>query len=113
MNAEVFAKGLKGCRLLTTSLGQNVENLDGYGCTDIQDLVKMDGLWDCSRDLFRHKARLHCAERKLKVYDERAMHQLYFLYVFIVFVFTTNSFHSARRDFFYSIQFEKLSLRNR
>ena len=32
MNAEVFAKGLKKCRLLTRLLGQNVENLDDYGC---------------------------------------------------------------------------------
>ena len=28
MNAEVFAKGLEKCRLLTNLLGQNVENLD-------------------------------------------------------------------------------------
>ena len=28
MNAEVFAKELKKCTLLTTFLGQNVENLD-------------------------------------------------------------------------------------
>ena len=27
MNAEVFAKGLEKCRLLTRLLGQNVENL--------------------------------------------------------------------------------------
>ena len=27
MNAEVSAKGLEKCRLLTTLLGQNVENL--------------------------------------------------------------------------------------
>ena len=32
MNAEVFAKGLEKCRLLTTLLGQNVEKLDDYGC---------------------------------------------------------------------------------
>ena len=31
MNAEVFAKGLEKCRLLTSLLGQNVENLDDYG----------------------------------------------------------------------------------
>ena len=36
-----------------------------------------------------------------------------FLYVFIVFVFTTNLILSTRHDFFYSIHFEKLSLRNR
>ena len=32
MNTEVFAKGLEKCRLLTRLLGQNVENLDDYGC---------------------------------------------------------------------------------
>ena len=39
MNAEVFAKGLEKCRLLTNLLGRNVENLDDYGCPRIQDLV--------------------------------------------------------------------------
>ncbi len=36
-----------------------------------------------------------------------------FLYVFIVSVFTTNLILSTRHYFFYSIHFEKLSLRNR
>ena len=36
-----------------------------------------------------------------------------FLYVIIVFVFTTNLILSTRNDFFYSIQFEKLSLQTR
>ena len=40
MNAEVFAKGLEKCRLLTRLLGQNAENLDDYGCPEVQDLVK-------------------------------------------------------------------------
>ena len=44
MNAEVFAKGLEKCSLLTNLLGQNVENLDDYGCPKIQDLVKTDSL---------------------------------------------------------------------
>ena len=44
INAEVFAKGLEKCRLLTSLLGQNVENLDDYGCPKIQDLVKIDSL---------------------------------------------------------------------
>ena len=66
MNAEVFAKGLEKCRLLTAFLGQNVENLDDYGCPKIQDLVKTDSLWNCSSYPFRHKTRLHCAERKAK-----------------------------------------------
>ena len=47
-NAEVFAKGLQKCRLLTTFLGQNVENLDDYGCPKNQDLVKTDSSWICS-----------------------------------------------------------------
>ena len=81
MNAEVFAKGLEKCRLLTTFLGQNVDNLDDYDCPKIQDLVKTDSLWICSNYPFRHKTRLHCAERKAKV-------------------FTTNLIVSTRHDFF-------------
>ena len=76
MNTEVFAKVLEKCRLLTTFLGQNVENLDDYGCPKIQDLVKGNSLWNCSSYLFRHKTRLHCAERKAKVYGDWAMQQL-------------------------------------
>ena len=47
-NAEVFAKGLEKCRLLTRLPGQNEENLDDYGCPKIQDLVgegKTDSWW--------------------------------------------------------------------
>ena len=54
MNAEVFAKGLEECRLLTNLLGQNVENLDDYGCPKIQDLFKTDSLWICSSYPLRH-----------------------------------------------------------
>ena len=76
MNAEVFAKGLEKCRLLTSLLGQNVESLDDYGCPKIQDHVKTDSLWICFSYPFRHKTRLHCAERKAKVYGKRAMQHL-------------------------------------
>ena len=76
LNAEVFAKGLEKCRLLTNLLGQNVEILDDYGCPKIQDLVKTDSLWICSIYRFRHKTRLHCAEREAKVYGEWAMQHL-------------------------------------
>ena len=76
MNAEVFAKGLEMCRLLTRLLGQNLENLDDYGCPKYQKLVKTDRSWICSSYLFRHKTRLHCAERKAKVYGEWAMQYL-------------------------------------
>ena len=76
MNEEVFAKGLEKSRLLTNLLGQNVEKLDDYVCPKIQDLVKTASLWICSNYSFRHKTRLHCAERKAKVYGEWAMQQL-------------------------------------
>ena len=76
MNAEVFAKGLEKCRLLTTFLGQNVENLDDYGCPKLQDLVKTISLWNCSSYRFPHKTRLHGSERKAKVYGEWAMQYL-------------------------------------
>ena len=100
MNAEVFAKGLKKCRLLTNLLGQNVENLDDYGCPKIQDLVETNTLWICSSYPFRHKTRLHCAERKAKKDGQWVKQRLYILYVFIVFVFTTNLIFSTRHDFF-------------
>ena len=77
MNAEVFAKGVEKCRLLTRLLRQNVENLDDYGCTKIQDLVKTDTSWICSSYLFRHKTKLNCADRKSEVYGEWTMQQLY------------------------------------
>ena len=44
MNAEVFSEGLKKNRLLTNLRGQNVENLDDYGCPKYQDLVRTDSL---------------------------------------------------------------------
>ena len=62
MNAEVFAKGLEKCRLLSSLLGQNVEKLDDYSCPKIQNLVKTDSSWICSSYPFRHKTRLHCAK---------------------------------------------------
>ena len=41
------------------------------------------------------------------------MQHLYILYVFIVFVFTSDLIPSTRHDFFYSIHYEKMSLRNK
>ena len=79
MNAEVFAKGFEKCRLLTRLLGQNVEILDYYGCPKFQDLAgegKVNSSWICSRYPFRYKTRLHCAERKAKVYGDWAMQHL-------------------------------------
>ena len=76
VNADVFAKGLEKCRLLTNHLGQNLENLDDSGCPKTQDLVKFDSSWICSSYPFRHKPRLHCAEWKAKVYGDWAMQHL-------------------------------------
>ena len=76
MNAEVFAKGLEKCRLLSNLLGRNVENLDDYGCPKNLDLVKTDSSWICSSYPFRHKTRFHCAERKAKVYGDWAVQHL-------------------------------------
>ena len=42
MNAEVFDKRFEKCRLLTRLLGQNVENLDDYGCLKIKILLKKE-----------------------------------------------------------------------
>ena len=76
LNAEVFAKGFEKCRLLSNLLGQSLENLYDYFCPKIQDLVKTDSLWICSSYLFRHKTRLHCAERQANVYGEWVMQHL-------------------------------------
>ena len=110
MNAEVFAKGFEKCRLLTNLLGQNVENLDDYGCPKIQDLVKRDSLWTCSNYPFRHKTRLHCAERKAKSVwrmDYAALVIFVRVYCICVYYYFNSS---TRHDFFH---FEILSLQNR
>ena len=87
-NAEVLVKGLEKCRLVTRLLGQNVENLDDYGCPKVQDLVKTDSSWICSSYLFRHKTRLHCAKKKTKVCGEWAMQNLYiFVRNYCIFVY--------------------------
>ena len=76
MNAELFAKGFEKCRLLSRFLGQSVENLDDNGCPKVQDCVKTSSSWICSSYPFRLKTRLHCAERKAKVYGEWALQHL-------------------------------------
>ena len=79
MNAEVFAKEFQKCRLLTRLLGQNVENLDDYGCPKIQDVVgegKTNSSCICSSYPFPHKTKLHCGEKKAKLYGDWAMQHL-------------------------------------
>ena len=55
MNAEMFAKGLEKCRLLTRLLGKSVEILDDYGCPKIQVLVTTNKSWNCSSYPLRHE----------------------------------------------------------
>ena len=100
MNAEVFPKEFENCRLLIRFLGQNVENLDEYGCPKTQELVKADSFWMCSSYPFRHKTRFHCAERKAECLDNGLCNICKFLYVFIVVVFITNLILSTRHDCF-------------
>ena len=111
MNAEMFAKGIEKCRLLTRLLGQNVEKLDDYGFPKIQGPVregKANRSWICFSYPSRHKTRLHCTERKAKEYGDWAMQHLNSknLYVCIVFVFTTNLILSTQQYFSYSIHFK-------
>ena len=78
-NAEMPAEVFKKCRLLTRLLGHNVENLDDYGCPKIQGLVgkrKANSSWICSIYHFGHKTRLHCAERKAKVFGDWVLQHL-------------------------------------
>ena len=90
MNAELFAKGLEKCRLLTRLLGQIVQNLDDYGCPKIQDLVKTDirgsvlvTLSDTKQSFTVPRGKQRCMENGLCNFCK-------LLYVFIVFVFTPN-----------------------
>ena len=79
MNAEVFAEGFEKCRLLTRPLEQKLENLDDCACPKIQDSVgegKANISWIYSSYPFRHKTRLHSAERKAKVYGNWAMQHI-------------------------------------
>ena len=88
MNAEVFAKRLEKCKLFTTLLGPKGENLDDSGCPKIQHFVKTDSSWICSSYPFKHKTKLHCAERKAKVYGKWAMQDLLiFVRVFCICVY--------------------------
>ena len=116
MNAEVFAKGLEKCRLLTRLLGQNVENLDDYGCREVQDLVgegKTDSSWICFSYFSDTKQGFTVPRGKQRCMENGLCNICKFLYVIIVFLFTTNLNSLTRHHFFYSIHFEKLSSQNR
>ena len=77
----------------------------------------MDNSWICTSYPFRRKTKLHCAEKKAKVDGEWAMQhlnlQILYVFLYFVFVFTTNSVLSTRQDLTCSFHFGELSLRNR
>ena len=100
MNGEMFAKGLEKCRMLIRLLGQNIENLDDYGCPKIPVLSKwtvrvsvLVTFFDTKQGFTVPRGNQWCKVKGL-------CNICNFLYVFIVFVFTTNSILSTRRDFF-------------
>ena len=77
MNAELFAKGLEKCRLLTRLRGQNVENLDDYGCPKIKMLLEKKRIVRGSAlATLSDTKQGFTAERKGKLYGEWAMQHL-------------------------------------
>ena len=110
MNAEVSAKELEKCKLLTGLFGQKVQTLDDYGCPKIKIMLEKEK-WAVRVYAL---ITLYCAKQGFTVPRgkqrciERVLCNIFlcnFLYVFLVFVFTTNLILSTRHDFFYSIQF--------
>ena len=93
MNAEVFAKELEKCRLLTTFLGQNVENLDDCGCPKIQDRVKTDSLWIFSS--YPESTEMVGIFHKLKVSHKRKSCLIRLLQIPVCF-FQKSIFHFFR-----------------
>ena len=66
MNAEVFAKGLEKCRLLTrSSWTKCTKNWMTMVAQKFKIFIKTDSLWNCSSYLFRQKTRASlCREEK-------------------------------------------------
>ena len=114
-SAEVFAKGLQKCRLLTRLLGQIVEKLDDSDCPKIQDLVgegKRTVRESALVTLSNTKKASLCQEESKGVWRMGYATFLNFVSVFCI-VFTTKLILSSGQNFFYSIHFDELSLRNR
>ena len=107
-NAEVFAEGLEACRLLTRVLGQNVENLDEYGCPKNRNLVgegKRTVRGSALVTVSDTKQGFTVPRGKQRCMEDGLCNICKFLDVFFVFVFTTNLNLSTRHDFFHSIFF--------
>ena len=75
VKGEYFAKGLEKCKNFGNLFDQALENLEGHGCPNVQDLIDEE-IWICSSYPFRHKTTRHCAERKEKLFDNWIMRHL-------------------------------------
>ena len=74
-NAEVFANGLEKCRLLSRLFGQNVENLNDYGCQKVKILLEREKqtvcgfalvtLSDTKQDFTVPRGKQRCTENGL------------------------------------------------
>ena len=100
MNAEVFAKGLEKCRRLTRLLGQNIENLDDYGCPKTQIVSNWTVHGSALVTISDTKQGFTVPRGKQRCLENGLFNICKFLYVFIVIVFTTNLILSTRLDFF-------------
>ena len=99
MNAEAFAKGLEKCSLLTNLLGQNVENLMTMVAQKFKSLLKWTVRGSALVTLSDKKQSFTVPRRKQKCMENGLCNICKFLYVFIVFAFTTNLIISTRYDF--------------
>ena len=97
MNPEVFAKGLENCRLLTNLLGQNVKNVDAR---KFKTLSKRTVCGSALVNPSGTKQGSTVPRGKQKCMENGLCHFCKFLYVFNVFVFTTNLILSTRHDIF-------------
>ena len=90
INAEVFAKGLEKCRLLTRLLGQNVEILDDSGFWLPKISRSKRTVPGSALVTFPDTKQGFTVPRGLQRCMENGLCNICnFLYVFIVFVFTT------------------------
>ena len=93
MNSEVFAQGLEKCRLLTTLLGQNVENLMTIVARKFKILLENEKRTVRGSALVTFsdtKQGFTLPRTKLKCIENGLCNICKFLYVFIVFVFKSN-----------------------
>ena len=61
-----FARGTENCKFLANLNDKKLENLDNYGCPDVQGLVDEEN-WVCSYCPIRRKTTLHFTESIAKI----------------------------------------------